>query len=39
VAVFDAATLGSEHSLGRNDLGEIAAGALANILIIDFDGL
>lgn len=36
--VFDAATLGGARSLGRNDLGKLAAGALADILIIDFDG-
>jgi 5-methylthioadenosine/S-adenosylhomocysteine deaminase len=36
--VFDAATLGGAHSLGRGDLGKLAPGALADILIIDFGG-
>lgn len=36
--VFKAATLGGAGSLGRSDLGKLAPGALADILIIDFDG-
>jgi len=36
--VFAAATLGGARSLGRNDLGKLAAGAFADILIIDFAG-
>src|SRR5258708_23150077 len=37
--VFEAATLGGARSLGRGDLGKLAPGALADILIIHFDGL
>ena len=36
--VFEAATLGGARSLGRDDLGKLCAGALADILIIDFNG-
>lgn len=36
--VFEAATLGGARSLGRNDLGKLAVGALADILIIDLSG-
>jgi 5-methylthioadenosine/S-adenosylhomocysteine deaminase len=36
--VFAAATLGGARSLGRDDLGRLCEGALADILIIDFSG-
>ena len=36
--VFEAATLGGARSLGRDDLGRLSEGALADILIIDFSG-
>ena len=36
--VFEAATLGGARSLGRDDLGRLSKGALADILIIDFSG-
>lgn len=36
--VFAAATLGGAKSLGRDDLGRLAKGALADIIIIDFAG-
>jgi 5-methylthioadenosine/S-adenosylhomocysteine deaminase len=36
--VFEAATLGGARSLGRDDLGRLSAGALADIVIIDFSG-
>jgi cytosine/adenosine deaminase-related metal-dependent hydrolase len=36
--VFEAATLGGAKSLGRNDLGRLAPGALADIIIIDLTG-
>lgn len=36
--VFSAATLGGARSLGRDDLGKLAPGALADIVIIDFSG-
>jgi 5-methylthioadenosine/S-adenosylhomocysteine deaminase len=36
--VFEAATLGGARSLGRTDLGKLAPGALADIVIIDFAG-
>jgi 5-methylthioadenosine/S-adenosylhomocysteine deaminase len=35
---FEAATLGGARSLDREDLGKLAEGALADILIIDFAG-
>ena len=33
--VFDAATLGGAHALGREDLGRLAPGARADIVIVD----
>lgn len=36
--VFEAATLGGAISVGRDDLGRLAPGALADIVIIDFAG-
>src|SRR5437763_12592000 len=36
--VVEAATLGGARALGREDLGRIAPGALADIIIIDFAG-
>ena len=36
--VFEAATLGGAKSIGRDDLGRLAAGALADIVIIDLTG-
>ena len=36
--VFAAATLGGARSLGRDDLGKLAPGALADIIIIDLSG-
>src|SRR6185437_1578174 len=33
--VFDAATLGGARALGRDDLGRLAPGALADIVIVD----
>jgi len=36
--VFEAATLGGARSLGREDLGRLAPGALADIIIVDFSG-
>ena len=36
--VFEAATLGGARSLGRDDLGRLSEGALADIVIIDFSG-
>jgi cytosine/adenosine deaminase-related metal-dependent hydrolase len=36
--VFEAATLGGARSLGRDDLGRLSEGALADIVIIDFTG-
>jgi 5-methylthioadenosine/S-adenosylhomocysteine deaminase len=36
--VFEAATLGGAKSVGRDDLGRLAAGALADIVIIDLTG-
>src|SRR5690606_1171140 len=35
---FEAATLGGARSLGRDDLGKLAVGALADILIINMSG-
>jgi 5-methylthioadenosine/S-adenosylhomocysteine deaminase len=36
--VFEAATLGGARSLGREDLGRLAPGALADIIVIDLSG-
>lgn len=36
--VFEAATLGGARSLGREDLGKLAVGAAADIVIVDFSG-
>ena len=36
--VFAAATLGGARSVGRDDLGKLKPGALADIVIIDFGG-
>ena len=36
--VFEAATLGGAISVGRDDLGRLAPGALADIVIIDLSG-
>ena len=36
--IFEAATLGGARSVGRDDLGMLAPGALADIIIIDFSG-
>jgi cytosine/adenosine deaminase-related metal-dependent hydrolase len=36
--VFRAATLGGAHSVARDDLGRLAPGALADIIIIDLTG-
>jgi 5-methylthioadenosine/S-adenosylhomocysteine deaminase len=36
--VFQAATLGGAASVGRDDLGRLAPGALADIIIIDLSG-
>lgn len=36
---FNAATLGGAKALGRDDLGRIAKGAKADIVIVDFDRL
>ena len=36
--IFEAATLGGARSVGRDDLGKLAPGALADIIIIDFAG-
>ena len=33
--VFDAATLGGARHLGRDDLGRLAAGAKADIIVVD----
>ena len=37
--VFNAATLGSAKALGREDLGRLAPGAKADIVIVDLTGL
>ena len=36
--VFDAATLGGAHALGRDDLGRLAPGAKADIVLVDLSG-
>ncbi len=36
--VFEAATVGGARSLGRDDLGRLQEGSLADIVIIDFQG-
>lgn len=36
--VFEAATLGGARSVGRDDLGRLSPGALADIVIIDLSG-
>jgi 5-methylthioadenosine/S-adenosylhomocysteine deaminase len=36
--VFSAATLGGAHALGRDDLGRLAPGAKADIVIVDLTG-
>ena len=36
--VFTAATLGGANSVGRDDLGRLAPGALADIIVIDLSG-
>src|SRR5690242_410469 len=36
--VFEAATLGGAISVGRDDLGRLAPGALADIIIVDLSG-
>jgi cytosine/adenosine deaminase-related metal-dependent hydrolase len=35
-AVFDAATLGGAKALGRDDLGRLAPGARADLVVVDF---
>ncbi|MGE3967946.1 MAG: chlorohydrolase family protein [Dongiaceae bacterium] len=37
--VFNAATLGGAKALGRDDLGRLAPGARADLVIVDFDRL
>lgn len=37
--VFDAATLGGARALGRDDLGRLSPGALADIVMVDLRGL
>lgn len=37
--VFDAATLGGARALGRDDLGRLAPGAQADIVLVDLRGL
>jgi len=36
--VFEAATLGGAHTVGRDDIGRLAPGAKADITIIDLSG-
>jgi cytosine/adenosine deaminase-related metal-dependent hydrolase len=36
--VFEAATLGGARSIGRDDLGRLSPGALADIIVIDLTG-
>jgi 5-methylthioadenosine/S-adenosylhomocysteine deaminase len=35
--VFEAATLGGSRALGRGDIGRLAPGALADIIVVDID--
>jgi cytosine/adenosine deaminase-related metal-dependent hydrolase len=37
--VFNAATLGGAKALGRSDLGRLAPGAKADIVVVDLTGL
>jgi cytosine/adenosine deaminase-related metal-dependent hydrolase len=37
--LFNAATLGGATALGRDDLGRLASGAKADIVLVDFDNL
>jgi cytosine/adenosine deaminase-related metal-dependent hydrolase len=37
--VFDAATLGGANALGRDDLGRLAPGCLADIVLVDLRGV
>jgi cytosine/adenosine deaminase-related metal-dependent hydrolase len=37
--VFDAATLGGARALGRGDLGRLAPGATADVVLVDLSGL
>jgi cytosine/adenosine deaminase-related metal-dependent hydrolase len=37
--VFDAATLGGARALGRDDLGRLAPGARADLLVVDLRGM
>jgi cytosine/adenosine deaminase-related metal-dependent hydrolase len=37
--VFDAATLGGAKALGRDDLGRLAPGAKADLLLVDLQGM
>ena len=37
--MFEAATLGGARALGRDDLGRLAPGALADIVIVDLRGV
>jgi cytosine/adenosine deaminase-related metal-dependent hydrolase len=37
--VFDAATLGGAKALGRDDLGRLTPGALADIVVVDLRGM
>ena len=37
--VFDAATLGGAKALGRDDLGRLTPGALADIVLVDLHGM
>jgi 5-methylthioadenosine/S-adenosylhomocysteine deaminase len=39
LSVFEAATLGGAHALGRDDLGRLAVGAKADIVVLDVENL
>jgi 5-methylthioadenosine/S-adenosylhomocysteine deaminase len=39
MAVFNASNLGGARALGRDDLGRLAPGAKADIVLVDFDNL